>query len=370
MKKIDANSNKIKKRFSVSNLVTYKKITLKQAGEILCLSYSRTKYLYARYKQEGLSGLEHKGKGKQSNHCIHKNVKQAILLLYKSKYADCSLSLAVELLKTNDSFVISRETLRQWLIADNIPYTHIRRRPYRRFYKRSDCFGALLQLTVYNYNWIQSAENGARQCLLGLCDNATNIKLFHMTHHSSIHSAMTILQIWIKKYGIPQGIYISDELFVKNKHLKIVLANLGIELQTPKGGAYFSTTNCALTTLGYRLVCEMKVQGIATIQEANVYILEVFCVKINKKLSRQPEIHENAHVLCDESQSIDKFFYFFFTKKVKQNKCIIIFKKKYFLLNFTENNTNESKFVQIKRFLDGSIKIYQNKTEINYEILE
>lgn len=138
MKNVNEKSENAKKRASVFNLVKSKKISLKRASEILCLSYSRVKNLYACYKEEGLTGLEHKGRGKPSNRCISTALKDKVLNLFKTQYSECSLSLAVELLELNKGIKISRETLRKWLIAEGIPSVQKKEDRIKDFIKKAN----------------------------------------------------------------------------------------------------------------------------------------------------------------------------------------------------------------------------------------
>lgn len=369
MKNLNEKNENVKKRTSVFNLVESKKITLKRASEILCLSYSRVKYLYARFKKEGVTGLEHKGRGKSSNRSISTALKGKVLNLFKTQYSECSLSLAVELLQQKNGISISRETLRKWLAAEGIFPKHKKRRPYKRYLKKSECFGELIQLTAYTYSWLQ-IDNPKQQCVMVLCDNATNIKLGRMSHHFSVHGAMSILKQWIVRYGIPQTIFLTDKKFIENGHLRKVLQDLGIEIKIPKTRKYFSVTDCSLSILGYRFLCELNIHNIHTINEANTFLETIFNKKVNFNSSTKPILWDNAHILCEDPSHIDTFFFFHFKKKISSSACIFFCKKKYQLLSLPKTTNKQNNFVTLKQYLNGEIKLFIDKQEIEYKIIE
>jgi len=73
--------------------------------------------LLVRVKKEGGGGIVHQLRGKESNRCLPGSLRSKVLKLVKAKYGDFSPTLASEYLARDEAAEVSKETLRQWLIA-------------------------------------------------------------------------------------------------------------------------------------------------------------------------------------------------------------------------------------------------------------
>ena len=62
--------------------------SIKEASEILNISYRQSKRLKRQYKTEGSIGLIHKSRGKRSNRKIDDDLRKQILNRYKERYLD------------------------------------------------------------------------------------------------------------------------------------------------------------------------------------------------------------------------------------------------------------------------------------------
>ena len=70
------------------------KINAEDLARELNISKRQAYRVIKRYKEEGIRGLLHKGRNKQSNHHIAPAKKEEILRLIKEKYYDCGASFA------------------------------------------------------------------------------------------------------------------------------------------------------------------------------------------------------------------------------------------------------------------------------------
>ena len=112
-------SAKERERLKVFERVEKGELTLKQAAELTGVSYRQVKRQYRRYGQEGDGGLVHRGRGKEGNRGYGREFKEAVIARYKERYPDFGPTLACEKL-IEDGYKLSAETLRQWLIADEL----------------------------------------------------------------------------------------------------------------------------------------------------------------------------------------------------------------------------------------------------------
>jgi Winged helix-turn helix len=71
-------------------------------------------------KQDGAASLVSKHRGKPSNHRLPAEVRTLALSIVRDRYADFGPSLAAEKLAEHHGCLVSRETLRGWMIADGL----------------------------------------------------------------------------------------------------------------------------------------------------------------------------------------------------------------------------------------------------------
>src|SRR5260370_39480345 len=80
-------------------------------------------------KQDGATSLVSKHRGKPSNHRLPAEVRTLALSIVRDRYADFGPSLAAEKLAEHHGCLVSRETLRGWMIADGLWQDRRHRRP-------------------------------------------------------------------------------------------------------------------------------------------------------------------------------------------------------------------------------------------------
>src|SRR5512136_529246 len=126
-------SRKDCRKVQVLSRVKEKLISVRRAGELLGLSHRQAKRLWKRYREGGEQAVIHRGRGAESNNHIDPHVKKRIVDRYRTVYEGFGPTLAAEKLAEQDGFpLISRETLRLWLLEAGLWRRHRRRSPYRQ----------------------------------------------------------------------------------------------------------------------------------------------------------------------------------------------------------------------------------------------
>ena len=83
-------------RLEVMQRLAEKRLSQKEAAEMLDVSVRQVKRLLRNYRQGGASGLVSQRRGKSSNHQISAEVKQKVLDFLKGKYRGFGPTLACE----------------------------------------------------------------------------------------------------------------------------------------------------------------------------------------------------------------------------------------------------------------------------------
>jgi transposase len=101
-------------RWHLMEMVEGGKITLKEAGEKIGVSYRQSKRIRRAVREKGMKGLIHGNVGRPSNHRIDERLRDKVLKLSKEVYGDFNDTHFVEQLKEREGVGVSRETVRRW----------------------------------------------------------------------------------------------------------------------------------------------------------------------------------------------------------------------------------------------------------------
>ena len=159
-------------RASVIGQVSEKRLGQREAAEQLGLSIRQVKRLLARYRKRGSLGLVSGHRGEPSNNVIAASVRREAMGLVRARYPDFGPTFACEKLVEVHGLRLSVETLRQWMIADELWRPKVRRGVrVHQSRPRRECFGDLVQIDGSPHDWF---EGRAAACtLIVFVDDAT-----------------------------------------------------------------------------------------------------------------------------------------------------------------------------------------------------
>ena len=298
-------------RGKVLEMVRQGHMTLKAASVMLRISYRQTKRLYASYRKEGDAGLIHGNCGRRSNNRTPETVLERAVEAYRQRYSDFGPTFAAEKLAEAEGIPISVSVLRRQLMASGDWKGKRHNREYRSRRERRACFGELVQFDGSHHQWFE--ERGPSCCLITMIDDATNTRLSRFFEEETIAGAMGVFSCWIKTYGIPEALYCDrknafvltreptdDELLAgiiePKSHFGRACEKLGVRViaaHSPQAKGRVERNHGLDQD---RLVKELRLVGISTIAEANLFLEKTYLPKMNQKFSRPAARPEDAHV--------------------------------------------------------------------------
>ena len=95
-------SKKELSRVEVLSRVKARSLRLREAAEMLELSYRQTKRVWARYRAGGAKALQHGNCGRASNRGYEARFRAAVLKQVQARYGDFGPTLAAEHLASDD----------------------------------------------------------------------------------------------------------------------------------------------------------------------------------------------------------------------------------------------------------------------------
>ena len=201
--------------------------------------------------------------------------------LIRERYHDFGPTLAREKLIELHQITVGKETLRQWMTEAGI-WTSRRERKQRIYQPRArrDCLGELVQIDGSHHWWFEN--RGPKCALLVYIDDATG-KLLHLRFAPSentfdyLQATKTYLEEWGKPiafYSDKHGVFRSTHASEKDRTTGLTqfgraLYELNIDIicaNTPQAKGRVERAN---RTLQDRLVKELRLRGISTLDDAN-----------------------------------------------------------------------------------------------------
>jgi len=292
-------------RLEMMQKLEEKRIRQKEAARILGVSIRQVKRSLKSYRREGAQSLVSKRRGQPSNNRLSKEMCQKTLGLLKSKYEGFGATLACEKLVEVEGLRISKERLRQLMIAKDLwKPRKARKAVVHQMRERRACFGELVQIDGSTHDWF---EGRAPACsLLVFIDDATG-KLGQLlfVESESFFSYAQAARAYFERHGKPVAFY-SDKhgIFRVNQPASgktEALTQFGramqqLEIQiicahTPQAKGRVERV---IQTLQDRLPKEMRLRNISSWKAGNAYLSE-FIPDFNSRFAVQPRSDLNAH---------------------------------------------------------------------------
>jgi hypothetical protein len=301
------SKKELKKHHLINNILE-RKITQIEVAEILGISDRQVRAIVKRVRIEGEKGVIHRLRGRASNRAYSEGFKTNVLELYEEKYGDFGPTLASEKLLELDHIKISDETLRLWLIKENKWEGRRKGRKHRRWRERKHWFGAMVQMDGSHHDWLEG--RGPWLVLMGYIDDATGEVHARFYLYEGTIPALDSFKRYVQKYGIPQSVYfdkhttykspkkpsIEDELLNREALTQFgrALQELGVDFIHAHSPQAKGRIERLFRTFQDRLIKEMRLQNIKTMEEANVF-LENYLPRFNQRFRVQAIEKGNLH---------------------------------------------------------------------------
>jgi transposase len=308
-------------RVEVMGRVKGRSLRLREAAELLELSYRQAKRIWARYRAGGAKALQHGNCGRVSNRAYTAKYRAAVLKQVKARYEDFGPTLASEHLASDDGMEVHAETLRRWLKEAGLWQRQRRRKPYRQRREAKEHFGELVQLDGSFHEWLE--ERGPRGCLMHMVDDATTRALGWFSEEETIWAAAGVLRRWIERYGVPQALYTDwKNVYVRPPNagermrgepavtqFGRMCAKLGIGIIAASSPQAKGRVERAHGTHQDRLVKKLRLTGIANYQQANAYLDEHYLTEHNRRYARPAAEAADYHRRRPTARQLDAVFW-------------------------------------------------------------
>ena len=393
MRKVELRMNEKEKYDVIKELVDHNG-NKNRAAMKLGISKRQINRLIIKYKEKGKSGFIHGNRSKKPVNTLDKSISEDIILLYKTKYYDFNFNHFKDFLKKDENINVSYDFIYKTLSKKGILSPKARKKTIKEFKKKqllkekkinlamSDeqinhiinheialedshprgekpkYFGELIEQDGSIHMWF----GGIKTCLHIAIDKATStIVGAWFDNQETLNGYYNVFYQILINYGIPHK-FLTDNRTVfnymslnpdKRTSDKDVLTQygyackqLGVELETTSVSQAKGLIERTNGTFQGRLVQELRLNNITTIEEANNYLINVFVPYFNNRFALNYKKFESVFETSPSEEKINYTLAILTPRKI-DNGNSIKYKNKYY-----------------QPYLNNKLKCFMPKTEV------
>lgn len=289
-------------RLYILNHILSGGLTAEEAAQVLHRSVRQVRRLLRRYRADGPAGLVHGNRDRAPAHRMPDALRARIVEFATTTYAGLNHTHLAEVLAEREQLVIPARTLRRVLAEASVRPTRTRRPPrHRSRRERMPREGQLLQVDGSRHRWF-GPDFGFATLIAGIDDATGQVPGGTFREQEDAVGYFTALGQTAERHGLPGAVY-SDRhgIFVVERNRPPTLAEqlTGKRSLTQVGRALDEAGIAWIGarspqakgrverlwgTLQDRLVAELRLAGITTIEAANAF-LPGFLVRHNERFA-------------------------------------------------------------------------------------
>jgi hypothetical protein len=306
-----AMSQRERDRLKVLHETSKGQITQKQAAAQLRVSERHVRRMLKKFNSMGDSAVVHGLRGRVSNRRIGDDRRQrAIEELKRPECADFGPTFAAEHLQKRLSIKAGKDTVRQWMMAAGLWKSKPRKvETIHQWRSRRSCSGELVQWDTSVHEWLEG--RGECRYLIAMIDDATSRVYARFVGHDSTAENMRVLWGYLERFGRPLAFYTDKAAMFETTpkrsstdeegqqpaatQITRALMELGIERISAHSPQAKGRIERFFETAQDRLVKELRIAGIGTMEAANQYLASTFLPDWEQRFTTMPANTTDAH---------------------------------------------------------------------------
>lgn len=370
-------------RYAIIKKLINKEINGAHAAGLLHLSVRQTKRLKAKVREQGPEGLIHGNRGRPSNRCIPAEEKQRITKLLHKHYADFNPGFAAEKLDAKHNIKRDPKTVRQIMIEQGLwKPRRSKQQEYRSWRQRKACFGEMEQFDGSYHHWFE--DRGPYCCLLASIDDATGIPI--KAKFALDEGVFPVFDFWkeyLEKNGKPYSIYLdkfstykmSQQVAQENHDIltqfQRAMQELQIETITAHSCQAKGRIERLFKTFQNRLIKEMRLANISTIEQGNQFLEKVFLPQYRARYAVEPRSKANLHkpLSKKERANLDAIFSRQSFRTIRNDFTLSFNKQWHQLLKEQPVTICKKDKVAVEERSDGTVHFRLRGRYLNYQVL-
>lgn len=371
-------------RLDVMERVCRGVLTMGDAARLLGLSRRQTRRVCRRFEAYGAVGLAHGNHGMRAANRIDDASRAHVIAAARGDYVSFNDHHLTEMLVEAKVVTMSRRSVQRILRDAGIasPRKRRGRKHHMRRARRSQ-MGALLLWDGSTHDWLEG--RGPPMCLIGAIDDATGALMpgAHFVPSECAAGYLRVLLATVRAHGGPLAIYMdrhgifrrTDDHWTPAEQLAgeqdltqvgSAMRELGIEPIFALSPQAKGRVERLWGTLQDRLVSEMRLANIATLDAANAFIAS-YRVRFNKRFAKDAAQAESAFRPLEQmnlAYTVEDVCAFRLERKVRNDNtvqaegCVID------IPSHPSRATFAGATVQLRQLLDGTWRVYAHDVRI------
>ncbi len=345
----------------------------KTAAQLLNKNRNTITRYVREYKKKGALFVLHKSLGHPGRNKTPEETKEKILKLISEKYYDFNVSHAYEKLAEEELQVISYRTLLRWYHEKKFIKTIRRkRRKAHNARERMPQRGLLLQMDGSFHNWFGNKKTS----LIAAIDDAdSDVPYAEFFNSETTLNCMKVMQKIIEIKGIPKVLYVDRAgIFGGSKrmefsHFEESCKELGIQIIFAYSPQAKGRIERLWKTLQGRIIPEMRLKNITTMEEANRYLQNIYLPDIYRAKFTVPPISKDIeYTPIPANKDLNEIFVIKYTRIIINNNTFSYDAQRY---QINSPFSFSGMVVEIRIYQDSTVKFYfKNRLLDNFSLIE
>lgn len=370
-------------RYAIIKKLINKEINGTHAAGLLKLTVRHVRRLKSKIKEQGPKAFIHGNRGQESNRKIPGKERERIIGLLHKHYSDFKPGFASEKLAERHTIQRDPKTIRQIMIHEGLWKPRKKKqKEYRSWRQRKACYGEMEQFDGSYEYWFENRSPYC--CLLASIDDATGIPTrAEFAKDEGVFPVFTFWKEYLKEHGKPYAIYVDkfstykmSQRTAQENHdtltqFQRAMEELHIELIVAHSCQAKGRIERLFNTFQDRLIKELRLNNISTIEQANKFLKEVFLPGYKERYAVEPRSKANLHKPLSQKErtNLDAIFSRHYTRTMRNDFTISFNKQWHQLLKDQPATIYKGDKIIVEERLDNTIHFRLRGKYLNYKLL-
>jgi hypothetical protein len=287
-------------------------LTLAEAARRLRISRRHMRRLLRRYEAGGDASLPHLARGRPSNRRSSAAIRtRALELAREEQFHDFGPTLLAEHLSRDPQIgALCSHTLRRWLIAEGLWKPRLHGKRHRKQRERRSAVGELVLMDSSEHDWLEG-RSFDELSLVAMIDDASSRLLCRFFPTDSGAANRQVIIEYLRRHGRMGAIYAdaaghfkvhfrasarrARDLPPAKTLIEKGLEALDVELIIALSPQAKGRVERLFGTLQDRLIKEMRIARVSSLDDANQFLEETFIPFWNHRFAVEPSSSVDAH---------------------------------------------------------------------------
>lgn len=375
-------SQRDRDRLVVIRQVARKEITVVRGAELLGLCREHVGRIRDRYLVEGDGAVIHRARGRRANNAKPAEWRQQVLArAVEPLFHDFGPTLLAEHLSRDPEIgLVDPYTLRRWMIEEGLWKAKRRGARHRKSRPRKAAVGELVQWDSSDHAWLEGRYPGRLTLVTMIDDASSRLQYARFVERDNGVVNREAVIAYLQRHGRPLSFYADQaghfvqdtrsackgpmeerEAKLTESIIRRGLEELNVELIRSRSPQGKGRVERDFGTAQDRLIKEMRIEGISTIEAANQFLEDFWIPFWNQRFTIEPLDPKDRHRPLPKRARPEVLFAETWTRVVANDFTIRSKNRRYQILKEESKRIRPGDKITVELRVDGSTH-FRSKT--------